>query len=78
MISHTYWESSDQQHLHVQFLGDKKGQTKGFYLEVWKINSVFFLSSISFELLTLNCLCICEGLYLCTLHSTAELNEIET
>ena len=41
MTSRTYWESTDQQHLHVQFLGDKKGQMKGFYLEVWKINSVF-------------------------------------
>ena len=73
MTSRTYWESTDQQHLHVQFLGDKKGQTKGFYLEVWKINSVFL-----YQLYLLNCLCICEGLYLCTLHSTAELNEIET
>ena len=32
-----------------KFLGDKKGPTKGFYLEVWKIDSVFFLSSLSFE-----------------------------
>ena len=29
MTSRMYWESTDQQHLHVQFLGDKKGQTKG-------------------------------------------------
>ena len=32
---------TDQQHLHVTLLGDKKGPTKSFYLEVWKINSVF-------------------------------------
>ena len=32
---------TDQQHLRVKFLGDKKGPTKGFCLEVWKINSVF-------------------------------------
>ena len=24
-----------------KFLGDKKGATKGYYLEVWKIDSVF-------------------------------------
>ena len=28
MTSRTYWESTDQQHLHVQFLGDKKGEMK--------------------------------------------------
>ena len=46
----TYLERTDQQHLRLQlilselkfkFLGDKKGPTKGFYLEVWKIYSVF-------------------------------------
>ena len=42
MTTHTYSKSTDQQHLCVKFLGDKKGPTKGFYLEVWKINSVFF------------------------------------
>ena len=41
VTSCTHRESTNHQHLHVQFLGDKKGQTKGFYLEVWKINSVF-------------------------------------
>ena len=32
---------TDQQHLRVKFLGHKRGPTKGFYPEVWKINSVF-------------------------------------
>ena len=34
-------ERTDQQHLRVKFLGDKKGPMNGFYLEVWKINSIF-------------------------------------
>ena len=42
MTTYTYSESTDQQHLRVKFLGDKKGPMKGFYLEVWKINSLFF------------------------------------
>ena len=71
MTTRTYSESTDQQHLSVKFLGDKKGPTKGFYREVWKIKSVFFLSSLSFELSTLNCLYICEGLYLRASHATA-------
>ena len=41
MTTLTYSKSTDQQHLCVKFLGDKKGPTKGFYLEVWKIKSVF-------------------------------------
>ena len=41
MATLTYSKSTDQQHLCVKFLGDKKGPTKGFYLEVWKIKSVF-------------------------------------
>ena len=36
-----YSESTDQQHLRIKFLGGKKGWTIGFYLEVYKINSVF-------------------------------------
>ena len=65
MTTHT-----DQQHLRVKFLGDKKGPTKGFYVEVWKELSIF-VSSLSFELSTLNCLYICEGLYLRASHATA-------
>ena len=41
MTTLTYSKSTDQQHLCGKFLGDKKGLTKGFYLEVWKIKSVF-------------------------------------
>lgn len=41
MTARTYSINTDQQHLHVKFLGDKKGPMKGFYLEVWKINSAF-------------------------------------
>ena len=41
MTTCTNSESTDQQHLRVKFLGDKKGPTIGFYLEVWKISSVF-------------------------------------
>ena len=41
MTTYTYRESTDQQHLHVQFLGDKKGQMKGFYLEDSRTDSVF-------------------------------------
>ena len=37
--AHKYSENIDQQHLHVKFLGYKKGPTKSFFLEVWKINS---------------------------------------
>ena len=69
MTTRTYSESTDQQHLRVKFLGDQKGPTKGFYLEVWKL-----VSSLSFELSTLNCLYICEGLYLRAIrasHATA-------
>ena len=41
MTTLTYSKSTDQQHLCVKFLGDKKGATKGFYLEAWKIKWVF-------------------------------------
>ena len=41
MTTLTYSKSTDQQHLCVKFLGDKKGPTKGFYLEAWKIKWVF-------------------------------------
>ena len=34
----------------VKFLGDKKRPTKGFYLEVWKIDSAIFLYRLTFEL----------------------------
>ena len=34
MTTCTYSESTDQQHLCIKFLGDKKGPTIGFYLEV--------------------------------------------
>ena len=45
---------TDQQHLRVKFLGDKKGPTKGFYLEVWKINSVFLCQVyvLNYQLIT--------------------------
>ena len=45
-----------------KFLRDKKGPTKGFYLEVWKIASVFFYHV--YLLNYHNCFYICEGLYL--------------
>ena len=41
MTARTYGINTDQQHLGVKFLGDKKGPMKGFYIEVWKINSAF-------------------------------------
>ena len=41
MTTLTYSKSTDQQHLCVKFLGDKKGPTKGFYLEASKIKWVF-------------------------------------
>ena len=44
-----------------KFLGDKKGATKGFYLKVWKIDSVFLYHVY---LLNYHCFDICEGLYL--------------
>ena len=44
-----------------KFLGDKKGPTKGFYLEVWKIDSVFLYQV--YLLNYHNCFYICEGLY---------------
>ena len=34
MTTYTYSERTDQQHLRIKFLGDKKGPTIGFYLEV--------------------------------------------
>ena len=42
-------------------LKDKKGSTKGFYLEVWKIDSVFLYQV--YLLNYHNCFYICEGLY---------------
>ena len=52
-----------------KFLGDKKGPMKGFYLEVWKIDSVFLyqVCLLNYD----NCFYICEGLYLQALHMTA-------
>ena len=44
-----------------KFLGDKKGPTKGFYLEVWKIDSVFLYQV--YLLNYHNCFYICEGVY---------------
>ena len=41
MKARTYSINTDQQHLRVKFLGDKKGPMKGFYLEVWKINCLY-------------------------------------
>ena len=52
-----------------KFLGDKKGPTKGFYLEVWKIDSVFLYQV--YLLNYHNCFYICEGLYLWTWQATA-------
>ena len=53
----TYSERTDQQHcmhnsikVKFKFVGDKKGPTKGFYLEVWKIDSIFFIKSIFWTL----------------------------
>ena len=40
-----------------KFLGDKTGPTKGFYLEVWKIDSVFVYQVYFLKV-------IYEGLYL--------------
>ena len=73
----TYTECTDQRNLRLQFerkvkfkfLGDKKGPTKGFYLEVWKIDSVFLYQV--YLLNYHNCFYICEGLYLQALHATA-------
>ena len=42
-----------------KFLGDKKEPTKGFYLEVWKIDSVFLYQV--YLLNYHNCFYICEG-----------------
>ena len=36
--------------LSLSFQAIKKDQQKVFYLKVWKIDSVFFVSSLSFEL----------------------------
>ena len=73
----TYTECTDQRNLRLQFerkvkfkfLGDKKGPTKGFYLEVWKIDSVFLYQV--YLLNYHNCFYICEGLYLWASHATA-------
>ena len=72
----TYIECTDQRtcvynlsKVKFKFLGDKKGPTKGFYLEVWKIDSVFLyqVCLLNYD----NCFYICEGLYLQALHMTA-------
>ena len=52
-----------------KFLGDKKGPTKGFYLEAWKIDSVFLYQV--YLLNYHNCFYIGEGLYLWASHATA-------
>ena len=53
-----------------KFLGNKKGPTKGFYLKVWKIDSVFWCQV--YLLNYHNCFySICEGLYLRASHATA-------
>ena len=75
----TYTECTDQRNLRLQFerkvkfkfLGDKKGPTKGFYLEVWKIDSVFLYQV--YLLNYHNCFYICEGLYLRASHATVKL-----
>lgn len=55
----TYRECTDQQHcmynsikVKFKFLCDKKVQRKGFYLQVWKIDSIliFCVNSLLFEL----------------------------
>jgi len=46
MTSRMYRESTDQQHLHVQFLGDKKGQTKVFIWKFGKLTQYFCIKSI--------------------------------
>ena len=51
------------------------GQTKGFYLEVWKIDSVFLYQV--YLLNYHNCLFFCEGLYLRVSHPTASIKETE-
>ena len=53
-----------------KFLGDKKGPTKGFYLEVWKIDSVFLYQVYVLDYD--NCFYICEGLYLRASHATVK------
>ena len=72
MTTCTNSESTDQQHLRVKFLGDKKGPTIGFYLEVWKISSVFLYQVylLNYQLCTVHII-ICEGLYLRVSHVTA-------
>ena len=44
-----------------KFLGDKKRAVKGYYLEVWKIDSAFLhqVYLLNYH----NCFYICEGLY---------------
>ena len=44
-----------------KFLGDKKRAAKGYYLQVWKIDSVFLYQV--YLLNYHNCFYICEGLY---------------
>ena len=72
ITSHTYNESTDQQHLRVQFkanlrevqfkfLGDKKGF---FYIESVFLYQVYLLNYQ-------NCFYISEGLYLSPLRTTA-------
>ena len=72
----TYIKCKDQRNLRVQFdqscvkvLADKKGPTKGFYLEVWKIDSVFLYQV--YLLNNHNYFYICEGFHLRASHGTA-------
>ena len=54
-LAYTIW-------VKLSFKVIKKGPTKGFYLEVWKIDSVFLYQV--YLLNYHNCFYICEGLYL--------------
>ena len=71
----TYTECMAQLNLCLQFefkfkfLGGKKGPAKGFYPEVWKIDSVFLYQV--YLLNHHNCFYIGEGLDLWALHATA-------
>ena len=52
-----------------KFLGDEKGPTKGFYIEVRNIDKVFLYQV--YLLNYQNRFYICEGLYLCASRATA-------
>ena len=65
-----YRESTEQLHLRVKVLSEKKDQRNVFICKFVKLSQYFCAKfifwSINFELFI-----FCEGLYLCALHVTA-------